>query len=73
MDFKTGGMAGEIVLGELTGNVSPLPTFYSSDNVYFGPLISRKRQMLQQNKDPCVKLSKESENNNLILSRGRQQ
>jgi hypothetical protein len=29
--------------------------------------------MLQQNKDPCVKLSKESENNNLILSRGRQQ
>jgi hypothetical protein len=24
MDFKTGGMAGEIVLGELTGNVSPL-------------------------------------------------
>ena len=33
MDFKTGGMAGEIVLGELTGNVSPLPTFYSSDNV----------------------------------------
>ena len=33
MDFKTGGMAGEIVLGELTGNVSSLPTFYSSDNV----------------------------------------
>ena len=34
MDFRTGGMAGEIVLGELTGNVSPLPTFYSSDNVF---------------------------------------
>ena len=33
MDFRTGGMAGEIVLGELTGNVSSLPTFYSSDNV----------------------------------------
>ena len=34
MDFRTGGMAGEIVLGELTGNVSSLPTFYSSDNVF---------------------------------------
>jgi hypothetical protein len=35
MDFRTGGMAGEIVLGQLTGNVSPpLPTFYSSDNVF---------------------------------------
>jgi hypothetical protein len=34
MDFRTGGMAGEIVLGELTRNVSPLPTFYSSDNVF---------------------------------------
>jgi hypothetical protein len=32
MDFRTGGMAGEIVLGELTGNVSPFDKANANDD-----------------------------------------
>ena len=35
LDFRTGGMGGEIYLTELTGTVNMPKTYYSSDNVFW--------------------------------------